>query len=87
LGLSYKGELLLAFEFAVFSGRFKLALVSSGEDHFMSSSQRAMARVVLSSDRARIIAARLAQCPLERPARRGTQNFCAPSMEISGNLD
>jgi hypothetical protein len=24
LGLSYKGELLLAFEFAVFSGRFKL---------------------------------------------------------------
>ncbi|SRR6266540_6615313 len=24
LGLSYKGEVLLAFEFAVFSGRFKL---------------------------------------------------------------
>jgi hypothetical protein len=24
LGLSYKGELLLAFEFAVFSGRLKL---------------------------------------------------------------
>jgi hypothetical protein len=32
LGLSYKGELLLVFEFAVFSGRFKF-FVSSGDDH------------------------------------------------------
>jgi hypothetical protein len=32
LGLSYKGELLLAFEFAAFSGRFKL-FISSGDDH------------------------------------------------------
>lgn len=38
LGLSYKGELLLAFEFAVFSGRFKF-FVSSRDHHFMTSSQ------------------------------------------------
>ena len=36
LRLSYKGELLLAFEFAVFSGRFKF-FVSSGDDHFIMS--------------------------------------------------
>ena len=36
LGLSYKGELLLAFEFAVFSGRFKF-FVSSRDQHFMTS--------------------------------------------------
>jgi hypothetical protein len=38
LGLSYKGELLLAFEFAVFSGRFKF-FVWSRDQHFMTSSQ------------------------------------------------
>ena len=30
LGLSYKGELLLAFEFAIFSGRFKFFVSSLG---------------------------------------------------------
>jgi len=29
LGLSYKGELLLVFEFAVFSGRFKFFVSSA----------------------------------------------------------
>jgi len=48
LGLSYKAELLLAFEFAVFSGRFNL-FVSSGDDHFITSSQARDGGVVPSS--------------------------------------
>jgi len=73
-GLSYKGELLLAFEFAVFSGRFKL-FVSSGDDRFMTSSQGRDSGVVPSPGRVRIVATRLAQCPLEYLDRRGTRMF------------
>jgi len=32
LGLSYKGELLLAFEFAAFSGRFKFFVSSTASE-------------------------------------------------------
>jgi hypothetical protein len=50
LGLSYKGELLLAFEFAAFSGRFKF-FVSSSDHHFVTSSQASDGGVVPSSGR------------------------------------